>query len=187
MNDVNFRSLLLRKYKTYKMNDLDCMVVLLCDELLNLDKTIAINSELLSNYMSTPIDKIDDSLAKLFDCNFIELVIEDGVSKISLANLKMKIFKDFKKDIIIENSMITNTSNSQSNIYEYYVNRIGRQLSPIETNKLLSLMQDGYLITEIKQAIDICKDKNKTSINNVINTCKKVREERLNSENNDAE
>ena len=48
-------------------------------------------------------------------------------------------------------------------------------------------MQDGYLITEIKKAIDICKDKNKTSINNVINTCKKVREERLNSENNNAE
>lgn len=187
ISDIDFKTLLIRNYKKYKMNDLECMIILVCNEMQVMDKSCAISPQILSEYMSAKVDEIDEAMLHLLNLGYIEYVIDDKLSNVSLKKLKEKCFYDFKKEIVLENNLIYATEfDTDCNIFQYYCKVFGKQLSPIETDKLVSLKRKGCLEEEIKQAIDICREQNKSTINSVISQVKKLRAEKLSqiSDNN---
>ena len=68
--DMDWKSILVKKYRNYDLNEIDCMVLFVSDAILHVQPKTLITKEILSPYMVEG-DKIDDSLSHLMDKKFL--------------------------------------------------------------------------------------------------------------------
>ena len=147
--DVDWKNILLKRYQGYGLNELDVMVLFICDLILSLEDDTIITVDILSSYMSAMKDDLDVSLNKILEKKF--LVLDDKTMRFSLNNFKNRLFSDLKKDWYLETSSSANKVESSS-LFDFLERFIGRTLSPIERDLISNWLKEGASEEQIKEA-----------------------------------
>lgn len=141
-NDFSFPTVLVKKYTSYGLDELDCMVILVSDSLLKIERTL-LTCDILSSYMKARKEDIDSSLSKLLSKKIIEIV--DGGNEglySSLENFRKRLFDDVLKDIRLQEKE-KDTVKEDSNIYSELEELCGHMLSPIERDMVTKWLKEG--------------------------------------------
>lgn len=149
--DMDWKSILIKKYRNYDLNELDCMVLFVSDAILHVQPKTLITKEILSPYMVEG-DKIDDSLSHLMDKKFL-VIQEEGASFFSsIDNFKKKLFDDAIKDLTLKSqNNIVNNLRSDS-LYQEIEQIANRSLTPLERDQVSSWLKSGADEGMIKEA-----------------------------------
>ena len=73
-NDVDWKSLLIKKYQSYGLDELDTMVIFVSDAVLSIQENTLLTCDILSPYMKATKDVIDQSLSKLMSKKYLTIV-----------------------------------------------------------------------------------------------------------------
>lgn len=161
--DIDWRSLLVKCYKYYGLNEKDLAVILcLYDVLSSVDSLITPDD--LVSYMTISKDEIDESLSKLMDKNFISIETVQKKKVTSLKPLLKRILSDLKKDIVIESneSLKKKSDNKVNELYPYFEDILGRPLTGRELDKISTWFKTGADEKLIKEAVEKLKAQSKT-------------------------
>lgn len=148
IKDINWISLLLKRYKNLGLNENDTMVILMTDEIIQIDGDTPITADILSQYMALSKDEIDSSLMKLMDKKMVSYSLQNG--NISLEPLFNKLLNDFKKDIVLASD--DHSKKKVDDAYAFFQSELGRQLSPLEVDKITGWISEGATIPMMKEA-----------------------------------
>jgi DnaD and phage-associated domain len=140
---IDFKGLLILKYKSLDLNEEEVMVLLLIISLQNQDvKTIT--PQLLSDYMSLSVSKIDYIIVQLIKK---ALIVLDNIS-ISIEPLYDNLLKS-KEEVIREET-------KKLNLIETFENEFARTLSPMEMETIMEWKQkdykDEHILLALKEA-----------------------------------
>jgi DNA replication protein DnaD len=152
MNDMDWRSILIKKYKNYDLNEEDCMVLLVSDCILHIEEKTLITKEILSPYMSN-IDMIDASLSNLMTKKYMVIRNEGSSFYSSIDDFKKRLFEDAIKDLTLKNSLPVNSDSSTSGLYQDIEKIAGRSLSALERDQVSSWLKSGAEPGMIKEAL----------------------------------
>jgi len=133
--DIDYRRLLLRHYKYYKLSEEE-LVCLLCldDFLMNVQSSVT--SDDLIPYMNLSSDQIDEILASLTDRKFISYKKVGNKIITSLDLLYAKLLKDMEKDIVIDANQKKSSTSKVNEYYTYIEELIGRPLTGWELDRI---------------------------------------------------
>ncbi len=145
--DIDWKNILLKRYRSYSLEELDVMVLFMCDLVLSIEADQLLTADLLSSYMSAKKEDIDASLNKLLEKKYLTI---DKNSFFSLESFKERLFEDLKKDLYLATS--TDNSSSSAKLVEYLEKLIGRTLSPIEKDSVFNWLKSGASEDQIKEA-----------------------------------
>lgn len=157
-NDIDFTSLLIKRYTLYKLTDLEAMVLLVSDKILNRGEYILLTRDILSKHMASTKEEIDIALNNLFKKGIIELFNNDNNYYSSIDKFKKRLFSDLIKDIKLGKE--GDLSNTSSNLYTYLEQLNNRTLSVIERDYVTNWLKSGVEEKEIKEACVKSKTKN---------------------------
>ncbi len=149
--DMDWKSILVKKYRNYDLNEIDCMVLFVSDAILHVQPKTLITKEILSPYMVEG-DKIDDSLSHLMDKKFL-IIQEEGASFFSsIDNFKKKLFDDAIKDLTLksQNNLVNNLRSDS--LYQEIEQIANRSLTPLERDQVSSWLKSGADEGMIKEA-----------------------------------
>lgn len=150
LKDIDWKSLLIKKYLRYDLNETDVMVVFVSDAVLDMQEKTLLTCEILSPYMKCAKDDIDASLSKLMQKKIITLVQEGVTFFSSLEEFKLRLFKDEIKDLTLKGSdSVTNVLSE--NLYSN-LESLGGPLSPVEKDRVMSWLKEGADENMIKEA-----------------------------------
>ncbi len=156
-SDIDFSTLLLKRYYYYRLSDLECFTILICNQLLNRDKTLLLTRDVLSKHMASTKGEIDSILNELIKKGIIEIVNSDDQIYSSLDKFKKRIYDDLIKDIRLEKEGNTTPSSS---LYSYLEQLNDRPLSSLERDYISNWLKDGISESLIKEACVKSKTKN---------------------------
>ncbi|HBR85874.1 MAG TPA: hypothetical protein DEA32_01660 [Firmicutes bacterium] len=155
--DIDWRALLVKKYKLYNLKEIDVVTLLLIDQLEKIDPQTPILSSTLTTYMTVPADQIDASLSRLLDKKLITYEVVDLVPKLSLKGLFDKLFSDLQKDILLKKD---DSGKVMSEIHEMLLSELKRSsLSPVEMDKVSAMLREGATVKMMKVAIENIRNK----------------------------
>lgn len=152
VHDLDWKSVLVKKYKEYGLNETECMVVFLSDAILSIDKKTLLTPEILIPYMSAKRDDIDASLTDLINKGVLEVKNEGGEFYSSLEGFKDRLFEDVVKDLSLkrENREISSSANFYTEIEEL----TSSVLSPFDKDRITTWLKGGASEGMIKEAIE---------------------------------
>ena len=101
-NDVDWKSLLIKKYQSYGLDELDTMVIFVSDAVLSIQENTLLTCDILSPYMKATKDVIDQSLSKLMSKKYLTIVQKGNSFFSSLEGFKDQLFKDEIKNLILK-------------------------------------------------------------------------------------
>lgn len=156
-NDVDWRSLLLKRYKGLGLTENDVMVVLMADQVIRLEGAIPLSGNNLTQYMALSDEQIDHSLMSLVDKKL--LAFEGPNSTLSLNPLFEKLFSDFKKDIVL--STDSRSKKKVDETYAFFQKELGRPISPLEVDKINSWIGEGATVGMMQEAFYNVQQKDK--------------------------
>ena len=110
-SDIDWKKILIKKYTSYELDEMDVTVLFVTDSILAIDGNVLITCDILSPYMAAKKEEIDLSLSKLMKKNYLSIVAENNSITTSIDAFKQKIFDDFIHDLTIEknNDLYENT------------------------------------------------------------------------------
>lgn len=156
-SDIDWRSLLLKRYKGYGLSESDVMVVFIADQIEKVDPTAPITAETVAGYMTLSVDEVDQALERLLSRKFISYTVDNMQAKLSLEGLFNRLFSDLQKDIVLKRD---DGGRKMSEIHEYLVKELNRpSLSPIELDKVAAMVSEGATLKLIKQAVSNIRSK----------------------------
>lgn len=155
--DIDWRSLLLKRYKGLKLDEKDTMVIFMTDQVTAMDSSIPVTAEVLSQYMVATKEEIDESLEKLLDKNLIEIDPSNG--SITLKPLFTRLFNDIKKDLLIASD--PKVQRKMDECYEFFQKQLGRVLSPMDVQKINSWIGQGASLALLQEALFNVQSKTK--------------------------
>ena len=178
--DIKWRSLLIRFYKKYGLNDLDLAVIFVIDELITMDRFAIITPENISEYMTSSEDDIDNSISRLIEKGYLETKTDNNFElKYSLKPLFKKILDDLKKDIIIEDKIeLSEAINSEINVYTGLEQILGRSLAPVDKRKIDTLLSSGISKEDILSTAEFLSDNNDLTISRLKTVLTKQKKEK---------
>lgn len=146
--DIDWKTLLIKKYKNYNLDETDCMVLLVSDAILSIQDTL-ITTEILSPYMVN-LENVDNSLSKLVEKKIlvIENIHDNFIS--SLEGFKKKLFEDFIKDITLKTN---NPTKNNDSLYSEIESICNRMISPLERDQISSWLKSGADEGMIKEGL----------------------------------
>lgn len=156
-SDIDFSTILLKRYCYYRLSDLECFTILICNQLLNRDKTLLLTRDVLSKHMASTKGEIDSILNELIKKGIIEIVNSGDQIYSSLDKFKKRIYDDLIKDIRLEKEGNTTPSSS---LYSYLEQLNDRPLSSLERDYISNWLKDGISESLIKEACVKSKTKN---------------------------
>lgn len=151
MKDIDWKSLLIKKYQKYGLNEMDCMVLFVTDAVLDLQPKVLVTSDVLLPYMKASREDIDSSLSRLITSKTIELVTKDNQLYTSIDSFKERMFLDEIKDISVRGKISSSEEMRAEDLYTY-LEDLGGQLSPIERDRVSSWLKTGADESMIKEA-----------------------------------
>ncbi len=151
INDLDWRSILIKKYKNYGLNEEDCMVLMVSDCVLQIERTL-ITKEVLSPYMAN-IDKIDESLSNLLSKKYMVIANEGSEFFSSIDDFKKKLFDDTIKDMTLKNSAGGASSTVSASLYTEVEEIAGRTLTALERDRITSWLKSGANEGMVKEAL----------------------------------
>ena len=146
--DIDWRSLLLKRYKGLRINEQDTMVIFMADQVMSLDGDIPVTAEVLSQYMMATKEDIDDSLMKLMDKKLV--AYEPTTGNLTLKPLFTRLFNDFKKDIVLASD--STIQRKVDDAYAFFQKQLGRPLNPLEVDKINSWLGEGATLAMMQEA-----------------------------------
>lgn len=146
--DIDWRSLLLKRYKGLRISEQDTMVIFMADQVMSLDGDIPVTAEVLSQYMSLTKEEIDDSLMKLMDKKLV--AYEPSTGNLTLSPLFTRLFNDFKKDIVLASD--STIQRKVDDAYAFFQKQLGRPLNPLEVDKINSWLGEGATLAMMQEA-----------------------------------
>lgn len=149
--DIDWRSVLLKRYKDYGLDETDVMVIFMTDQVIKTDPEAPVTPETLAGYMTLPASEIDRSLYKLMEKKLITFKMDANISRFCLDNLQDKLFSDLKRDLVLYDS--GNSSAKVENAYKYLESVVGRPLSPLEIDRISAWFKEGADLNMIKSAV----------------------------------
>lgn len=156
-SDFDFSTLLLKRYNYYRLSDLECLTILICNQLLTRDSKLLLTRDILSKHMASTKEEIDSLLNELIKKGIIEIVNNDNQIYSSIDKFKKRIYDDLIKDIRLEKEGNTHPSSS---LYSYLEQLNDRPLSSIERDYISNWLKDGISESLIKEACVKSKTKN---------------------------
>lgn len=143
-NDLDWKNILIKKYTSYGLNELDVMVIFVSDNLLKIQSDLILTYDVLSNYMASKKDDLDSSLTKLLQKKII-VIKEDSLNiKMSLDGFKEKLFNDVLKDAVLKDKQsVSDDSNDTINLVNDLEQLNGRTFSPTERDKIAFWIRQG--------------------------------------------
>ena len=156
-SDIDWRSLLLKRYRGYGLGENEVMVLLVADQIQKIDPTAPITSETLSGYMTITSEEIDACLERLMNRKLIAYVIEGTVAKLSFEGLFNKLFADLQKDITLKRD---DGGKRLSEIHAYLLQELNRpSFSPVEQDKIAAMVSEGATIKMFRTAVNNIRSK----------------------------
>lgn len=142
--DLDWKNILIKKYTSYGLNELDVMVIFVSDNLLKIQSDLILTYDVLSNYMASKKDDLDSSLTKLLQKKII-VIKEDSLNiKMSLDGFKEKLFNDVLKDAVLKDKQsVSDDSNDTINLVNDLEQLNGRTFSPTERDKIAFWIRQG--------------------------------------------
>lgn len=149
INDLDWKSILIKKYRNYDLNEEDCMVLFVSDAILHVQPETLITKEILSPYM-VENDRIDASLSSLMAKKMLVIKSQGNSFFSSIEDFKNRLFEDAIKDLTLKN----NSNATASDSFYQEVERIaGRALTPLERDQITSWYKSGAEEGMIKEAL----------------------------------
>lgn len=158
--DLDWKALLIKRYKNYGLNENSVSLLLCLDEILKEGPKL-VTAEDFEWMMTIKKNEIDNILATLMTRKFIALETVGKKTFTTMRPLVEKILDDTQKDILIENdNEKKNESKEQGQkIYSYFENMLGRSLSAIEFDRICTWFKEGATEGMIKEAVERVKSK----------------------------
>lgn len=156
-SDIDFRSILLKRYSYYRLSDMECFMILICHQLLSRDSKLLLTRDILSKHMSSTKEEIDSLLNELIKKGIIEIINDNNQIYSSLTTFKKRLYDDLIKDIRLEKE---GSNTSSSSLYMYLEQLNDRSLSSIERDYISNWLKDGVEENLIKEACLKSKTKN---------------------------
>lgn len=152
---LDFRYILLDKYKAMNISEDELVVILLIDHLLNLGNEF-ITPDLLALKMNYPTKKIDEILVSLMNKDIFKYVEVNNKITTSLDPLYRRLSKQFQVDLVKANLEEENEQNESvlQNLFNIFQATFGRNLTPLEIQRIHEWVQAGYTEQEIVDALD---------------------------------
>lgn len=160
--DFDWRSLLIKRYKNYGLNENDVAVILCIYEIIK-EKQYLVSAEEIEPMMTIKKEKIDGIITNLFERRFISFEKVDNKTVTSLEPLINKIFTDTQKDLMIEaqDNIRTDAKSKSEAMYAYFEQLLGRSLTSLEFDKICSWYREGATDGMVKEATEKVKQKSK--------------------------
>ncbi|MCH5171315.1 MAG: DnaD domain protein [Erysipelotrichales bacterium] len=150
---LDFDYLLIEHYKKMNISEDELAVILVLNHLLKQHNDI-ITAEDLSFKMNLDAQKIDEILSILVKKNIVNLDFARNKARLSLKPLWMKLFNQFKIDILNEEETQKEEIAKQvQNIYAILESELKRTLSPIEISRIQEWFTMNYTEEDIVNAI----------------------------------
>ncbi|MCH5179643.1 MAG: DnaD domain protein [Erysipelotrichales bacterium] len=150
---LDFDYLLIEHYKKLNISEDELAVILVLNHLLKQHNDI-ITAEDLSFKMNLDAQKIDEILSILVKKNIVNLDFDRSRAKLSLNPLKVKLFNQYKMDILhAEETQKEEIANQVQNIYAILEKELKRTLSPIEVSRIQEWFTMNYVEDDIVNAI----------------------------------
>ncbi len=149
VRDIDWKELLIKKYRNYDLDEEEVMVLFVSDAILTLEPKTLITKDILSPYMKDQ-DGIDEALSKLLSKKFLTVTNDGQNFFTSLDDFKKKLFLDSLKDLTLRNSPSSQTSDSFYSDIESIVNRT---LTPLERDQVSAWLKSGADEGMIKEAL----------------------------------
>ncbi|MBQ8141972.1 MAG: DnaD domain protein [Bacilli bacterium] len=146
--DFDWKSLLIKRYRNYDLDETECMVIFVSDAVLNVDKDALITKETLSPYMKN-IDKIDVALSNLISKEILVISTENGGFSFSLDDFKKRLVEDALKDIALKKNQ---SASHNESLYEELETIANRTLTPLERDQITHWLRSGADEKMIKEA-----------------------------------
>lgn len=153
INDLDWKSLLIKRYKNYDLNEMDCMVLFVSDAVLHVQEKTLITKEILSPYMVNS-DAIDDSLSNLLSKKVLSIKNEGTAFYSSLEDFKKKLFDDALKDIMLRSQNPNYNMMRSDSLYQEIESIVNRTLTPLERDQVTSWLKQGAQPGMIKEALE---------------------------------
>ncbi len=150
-NDIDWKSLLIKKYLNYGLDEIDTMVLFVSDAVLSIAGNTLLTCEILSPYMKAPKDQIDQSLSKLMSKKYLTIVQNGTEFTTSLDSFKELLFQDEIKDLILKRNDNALKNPLSENLYSY-LESINGPLSPIDKDRVSQWIKGGADENMIKEA-----------------------------------
>ncbi len=150
-NDIDWKSLLIKKYLNYGLDEIDTMVLFVSDAVLSIAGNTLLTCEILSPYMKAPKDQIDQSLSKLMSKKYLTIVQNGTEFTTSLDSFKELLFQDEIKDLILKGNDNALKNPLSENLYSY-LESINGPLSPIDKDRVSQWIKGGADENMIKEA-----------------------------------
>lgn len=149
INDLDWKSILIKKYRNYDLNEEDCMVLFVSDAILHVQPETLITKEILSPYM-VENDRIDASLSSLMAKKMLVIKSQGNSFFSSIEDFKKRLFEDAIKDLTLKTSSKASASDS---FYQEVERIAGRSLTPLERDQITSWYKSGAEEGMIKEAL----------------------------------
>lgn len=157
-SDLDWRSLLLKRYRGYGLSENDVMVILVADQVSKVDPEAPIIGETLAGYMTLSSDEIELSLERLISRKLISYNIDGNTAKLSFQGIFDKLYADLQKDIALKRD--SGSGRKMSEIHAYLLQELNRpSLSPIELDKVAAMVSEGATLKMIKTAVNNIRSK----------------------------
>lgn len=173
--DVDWRALLLKRYKHYHLTEDDVMVIFMCDLAMKADASFCPTAEFLLPYMTLSEDQIDQSLVKLMGRKppLLGQKMKGGMSVFTLDPLFNLLLEDFKKDLVLDSRHPRITADNRA--VNFLSNVFGRQFTAIEMDRINDWLTHGVSLEAIQTAVaNIQQAGQKVTLNRLDKTLAKI-------------
>ena len=172
---IDYRLILFDNYKQLGLSEYDLCVLLSIDNILKQEKVL-ITADLLALKMNLSIKDIDALLVSLTSRGFLDYESEDGKVITSLKPTYNKIIVSFQNELvrIVQGNKNKEVKEELSNIYLIMQNELGRNLSPLEIEKVREWISQDIKEEVIVSCIHECQHKSKrVTVNQIDKTIAK--------------
>ena len=165
---IDFRYLLIEKYKKLKINENELATIFVIDHLIAQGNPF-ISADLLSLKMSLDIKEIDKVLAKLITKGMFEYKTVGKQTVASLEPLKQKLYREFQIFLSKEEEEKSSKRITEEleNVYANFEKLLNRPLSPVEISKIHEWISYGYSDTLIIDALKEALSRGKKTLRSV--------------------
>lgn len=148
--DIDWKDILVKKYRNYDLDEEDCMVLFVIDAVLNMQPKTLITKEILSPYMKDT-ERIDNALSHLMEKKFLLIKNEGNTFYTSIDEFKKKLFADAIKDLSLKNNPMAREP--EDGFYEEIEQICGRTLKPLERDQVSAWLKSGAEEGMVKEAL----------------------------------
>ncbi len=154
IDGLDFRYILLDKYKQMKITEEELVVILMIDHLINQGNPF-VTPDLLALKMNYSQEEIDRILASLMQKDIFKYLDKEGKITTSLDPLYKRLSNQFKKDLVVSNMEETEDNKDLlKKLYEIFQAAFGRNLTPLEIQRIHEWVQVEYTEEDIIDALE---------------------------------